>query len=434
MTDILERLRRYAGDMCISTSAEIEAADIIEGLQKENGALCAAVKTLQGEKAELIEALCQPSYEEENRLRAEVAKLRAEVKDRNDVIARLQNELRTYRERERWGGTMIDMNELRRLAQAATPGPWKACRSHECYEGTYFEIDPEDEAEYAAKPFTHIQARAGAVTEAHDLFEFDRKDAEFIAAANPEAITELLDRLEAWENVFDHLGTPDEVGNEWHSLSDRLEAAEKDNKILREALAERVISETMLRDLSVGNGSINANFEGGAVHLLVDALAGQFSESGSENYLEMHFHSPATGPLVATLQRVNGKTPHQLREAAEKETKNLREGLKRMCLDEDAAAKEAKALRAKIAEMEQQEPVAWMSSRNGFICKENKNPDYNVPLYALPGAQPVPSVPEGFALVSKTHFLAVLDREDWRTAKNRAELRAMLAAAPEAKP
>lgn len=100
---------------------------------------------------------------------------------------------------------MIDTKELRRLAQAATPGPWKACRSHECYEGTYFEIDPEDEAEYAARPFTHIKARAGAVTEAHDLFEFDRKDAEFIAAANPETILELLDCLEAAEKERDEL-------------------------------------------------------------------------------------------------------------------------------------------------------------------------------------------------------------------------------------
>ena len=40
------------------------------------------------------------------------------------------------------------------------------------------------------------------------------------------AVQELLDRLEAWENIFGHLGSPDEVGNEWHALSDRLEAAE----------------------------------------------------------------------------------------------------------------------------------------------------------------------------------------------------------------
>lgn len=78
--------------------------EAVKALQKENGALCAAVKTLQGEKAELIEALCQPSYDEENRLRAEVAKLRAEVKDRNGVIVMLQNELRSYREREKTMG------------------------------------------------------------------------------------------------------------------------------------------------------------------------------------------------------------------------------------------------------------------------------------------------------------------------------------------
>ena len=53
-------------------------------------------------------------------------------------------------------------------------------------------------------------------------------------------------------------------------------------------------------------------------------------------------------------------------EAAEEEVKNLREGLKRMCLDEDAAAKEAKTLRAKIAEMEKQEPAAWMD-KNGTL-------------------------------------------------------------------
>lgn len=128
-------------------------------------------------------------------------------------------------------------------------------------------------------------------------------------------------------------------------------------------------------------------------------------------------------------------------EAAEKETKSLREGLKRMCLDEDADAKEAKALRAEIAEMEKQEPVKHeFQGRDGtwhsFLDQrhyENTVADGRWPvraLYALPGAQPAPSVPEGFALVNKAHFLAVLDREDWRTAKNRAELRAMLAAAP----
>jgi tetrahydromethanopterin S-methyltransferase subunit G len=43
-----------------------------------------------------------------------------------------------------------------------------------------------------------------------------------------------------------------------NEILDRLEAAEKENTKLREALAQKVTGETMLRDLSVGNGSINA--------------------------------------------------------------------------------------------------------------------------------------------------------------------------------
>lgn len=44
-------------------------------------------------------------------------------------------------------------------------------------------------------------------------------------------------------------------------------------------------------------------------------------------------------------------------------------------------------------------------------------------------AQPAPVVQEGYVLVNVADFTRVLDRSDWRNAKNRAELRAMLAAA-----
>lgn len=91
----------------------------------------------------------------------------------------------------------------------------------------------------------------------------------------------------------------------------------------------------------------------------MDALAGQFSESGAENYLEMHFHSDVTGPLVATLQRVNGKTPHQLREAAEKERDQFKSNwLECLTLAEEAKPiidrqrSEIDALRVKIEAME----------------------------------------------------------------------------------
>ena len=115
-----------------------------------------------------------------------------------------------------------------------------------------------------------------------------------------------------------------------NSLLDRLEEAEKENVKLRIALAEKVTSEATLRDLSFGNGFIKATFEGGAVQLMVDALADQFVESGAANYIEMQFHSEATGPLLFTLQRVDGKTPHQLRAEAEKERDALRNKIERM--------------------------------------------------------------------------------------------------------
>ena len=81
-------------------------------------------------------------------------------------------------------------------------------------------------------------------------------------------------------------------------------------------------------------------------------------------------------------------------EAAETELAELRSSMKFRTSLIGRTEAERDTLRAKITEMEKQEPVAWMSSRNGFICKENKNPDYNIPLCALPGAQaqPAPSV------------------------------------------
>ena len=38
---------------------------------------------------------------------------------------------------------------------------------------------------------------------------------------------ERMAELEKWEDVFGHLGTPDEVGNEWHKLLDRISNLER---------------------------------------------------------------------------------------------------------------------------------------------------------------------------------------------------------------
>lgn len=156
------------------------------------------------------------------------------------------------------------------------------------------------------------------------------------------------------------------------SAAKTIERLRSENENLRKALAEKVVSQTMLRELSAGNGSINAAFEGGAAHLLADAFADQFLESEATNYLEVHLHSAATGPLVVTLQRVNGKTPHQLRAEAEKERD---------------------ALRAKIEAMEKQEPFGWLLDGDFYEVRQMNLYEDTEPLpgqtalYALPGAQ-----------------------------------------------
>ena len=42
--------------------------------------------------------------------------------------------------------------------------------------------------------------------------------------------------------------------------------------------------------------------------------------------------------------------------------------------------KDNEALRMAVSDMADKEPLTYMSSRNGFISKENKNPKYNIPL------------------------------------------------------
>ena len=215
-----------------------------------------------------------------------------------------------------------------------------------------------------------------------------------------DAAVEMVERFEAAESECLEQARLSGMGSEREAaLMAKLESAEGENTKLRKALTEKVISETMLRNLSLGNGSINASFEGGAVHLFVDAFATQlleqFLESGATNYLEMSFHSNVTGPLVVTLQRVNGKTAHQLRAEAEKERD---------------------ALRAKVEEMEKQEPVAYLplsgaqpapSGEDDAVRKSWAR--FSNELHRSPDA-PYPGMSEAF----EKHFSQSFTAREWR--------------------
>jgi len=59
------------------------------------------------------------------------------------------------------------------------------------------------------------------------------------------------------------------------------------------------------------------------VPLFIGWMAAWFREQGGMNYVEVEAFHPETGPLVFTMQRCNGKTPHELRLKAEAQVEQL---------------------------------------------------------------------------------------------------------------
>ena len=132
-------------------------------------------------------------------------------------------------------------------------------------------------------------------------------------------------------------------------------------------------------------------------------------------------------------------------EAAEKERESLRQGIAFRDDVVAALAVERDTLRARIEQMEQQEPDVWMQSthlssfknrlcgsQSSYVhCSDHQlHPDFK-PLYALPGAQNVPSVPKKIGRV-ESGFKGMFLREAQAYKRGWNECRgAMLAAAPE---
>ena len=79
---------------------------------------------------------------------------------------------------------MIDLNELKRLAEAATPGPW-------CWDDTVWDYDPKEQAPWL------VGADDGAIILTGTIECKMKSNADFIAAANPAAILELIARASA---------------------------------------------------------------------------------------------------------------------------------------------------------------------------------------------------------------------------------------------
>lgn len=120
---------------------------------------------------------------------------------------------------------MIDIKELRRLAQAATSGEWYVERGNHIY-GRNEVTDGEE-----------VWHPVIACTDDDEVNVNFEANAAFIAAANPAAVSEILDRLEAAESDgLEQARLLGMSGEREAALLSKLEAAEKERDALRAAL------------------------------------------------------------------------------------------------------------------------------------------------------------------------------------------------------
>ena len=238
----------------------------------------------------------------------------------------------------------IDINKLRRLAQAATPGPWYATGKLTRYVEA--RIDGGLIQEVAACGPTKADGGYGPQQEAN---------ARLIAAANPAAISELLDRLEAAEKERDEVA----------------------QQLVQSEQGKRKVNEEC-DALRAKIASINEAWKS------ADRACHDLTEKVIPNLREQ-------------VEAAESDAAHQ--RALAESALRVAEGWERKC----------DTLRAKIAEMEQQEPVGvlhvgscygeelqdWEFEANQCACdKLNEayvsNPT-SLPLYTLPGAQAQPA-------------------------------------------
>jgi hypothetical protein len=108
-------------------------------------------------------------------------------------------------------------------------------------------------------------------------------------------------------------------------LIKQIESRDAEIARLREEVA-RLLDPNIVA-LNVRDGGLDMALEGTSCRLFAESFASEFQRGGGVNYLECRFTSQEVMPgeaFVVTVQRVNGKTPHQLRADAESELAALR--------------------------------------------------------------------------------------------------------------
>jgi len=102
---------------------------------------------------------------------------------------------------------------------------------------------------------------------------------------------------------------------------------ELEQKPIGQLMAERAFLASAGPDAK--SGGFAFKFEGGACGIMAAAFAGQLKGTGAPNFIEMNFtHPEIDGPIAVTIQRVNGKSPGQLRSEAVAQRDELLAALK----------------------------------------------------------------------------------------------------------
>lgn len=108
---------------------------------------------------------------------------------------------------------MTDVKKLRKLAEMATPGPWELMiyESGTVYVGMKNADAPKGEYDrgYLGAHITLYNVTDFSQSE-EDLQRERYHNGEFIATANPQAVIELLDRLERYEKALEMIRERDE--------------------------------------------------------------------------------------------------------------------------------------------------------------------------------------------------------------------------------
>ncbi len=242
---------------------------------------------------------------------------------------------------------MIDINELRKLAKAATPP-----------QGWYVQLG---DYIYGCKDATDGEEWQPVIanTEDGEPVNFEGSVAAFIAVASPTSILELLDRLEAAESEALEQARLNGIGAERElALMAKLEAAEKERDALRTELNE------IRYGVAVAHDTIKA------LRAKVEAMERQ--ETPSEWFSWLPEGTTHIDKLDCYL------IPHYGFKAYFKAFKYVDGVLYSYRTDSD------------------NEYGQWIRAKP--LYKEGRVPAV-YPLYAQPSPQPAPSIPEGWKLV-----------------------------------